>query len=189
MLHFKFLLALLPVLSVAAQTGNSRRLRVARQTSAADCTTPCEAITNAVSSSADTLAGACTNDVASDYVQCYNCEVSVGALTQQAAQQVVDAYTQGCSAAGHAVNSITVTASGSGGAGATTGGAATGGAATGGAATGGAAAGSTPASGGSTPTSGGSTPAASGPSKKNGAVKMSAGLGLTTAVVLLAFVI
>ncbi|KAF8183344.1 hypothetical protein K438DRAFT_1767011 [Mycena galopus ATCC 62051] len=279
MLHFKFLLAfLLPVLSVAAQTesGTSRRrLRVARQTSSADCTTPCAGITAALKASTcgpiPTTAGGpnstCTSDVATDYDQCYNCEVSVGTFTQQYAQQVVDAYTQACSKIGQPVNSIAITAitaSGSGGAGPTgaaagaaTGaaGAATGeaagaateeatgvatggvtgaaGAATGGAtgaatgeatgaatgeatgaatgeatgtATGGAtgaaptvsgaaagstpaSAGSTPASAGSTPASGGSTTTASGPSKTNGAVKMSAGLGLTTAIVLLTFVI
>ncbi|KAJ7249804.1 hypothetical protein B0H12DRAFT_1121836 [Mycena haematopus] len=107
-----FFVALLPLLSAAAQTGASHRLRVARQTLGSTCTAPCDALSTSLGAGGTGgLAAICNTDVANNYVACFNCEVQIGSLTQQAGQQTVDSYTSGCSAAGHAVSSLTITAS------------------------------------------------------------------------------
>ncbi|KAJ6464827.1 hypothetical protein C8R45DRAFT_1079919 [Mycena sanguinolenta] len=106
-----FFFALLPLLSAAAQTGSSRRLRVPRQTLGSVCTTPCNALSTSLGAgSSGGLASICTADVANNYVACFNCEVSIGALTQEAGQTAVDSYVSGCAAQGNPVSSITITA-------------------------------------------------------------------------------
>ncbi|KAF7337376.1 hypothetical protein MSAN_02263700 [Mycena sanguinolenta] len=106
-----FFFALLPLLSAAAQTGSSRRLRLPRQTLGSVCTTPCNALSTSLGAgSSGGLASICTADVANNYVACFNCEVSIGALTQEAGQSAVDSYVSGCAAQGNPVSSITITA-------------------------------------------------------------------------------
>ncbi|KAF7332908.1 hypothetical protein MVEN_02396300 [Mycena venus] len=155
---FRFI-ALLPILSVAAHTGNSFRL--ARQTTAADCTTPCKALTDSLPTGQDAgnLASICTNTIASNYQACYSCEVKTSAIPQQSAQQTIDAYVNGCKAGGHPVNSITISGDGNASA----------------------------PGGGSAPAASGAAPAASGasgtPAKTGAAVRMSTGLLSITTVV------
>jgi len=159
-------LALLPILSVAAHTVNSLRLNVVRQDPVADCSTPCTALTDSISASGTGVGAICNNNVLNNYVGCYDCEVKIGGMTQQAAQQTVDSYVSGCKAGGHPVNDATISADGS-------------------------ASGASGSSNSSSPAASGAAPASSGasgtPAKTGGAVRISTGLlGATSALVLLA---
>ncbi|KAJ6549583.1 hypothetical protein DFH09DRAFT_615546 [Mycena vulgaris] len=100
---FKFaLIALLPILAVAAQTAQPGHL--ARQTpSAADCATPCTALSDSVSAAGGGtggLAALCTDTITTNYANCYGCQVKSAGLAQTDAQQAIDAYAQGCKAGG-----------------------------------------------------------------------------------------
>ncbi|KAJ6556147.1 hypothetical protein B0H19DRAFT_1262246 [Mycena capillaripes] len=161
---FRFFV-LLPILSVAAHTVNSRQLLVGRQT-VADCTAPCDALSDSLSAgSAGGLAAICTNTVVNNYAACYNCETKISGMTQESAQQAVDAYVSSCKAGGHPVNGVTISADG----------------------------GSSPAASGAAPAasgasgSSGSSGSSSTPAKTGGAVQTSAGfLGAASAFVFLA---
>ncbi|KAF7332903.1 hypothetical protein MVEN_02395800 [Mycena venus] len=197
-------IALFPILSVAvaAHIGGSRGSRVARQATVLDCDTPCAALGDSLSNGGNGgLAAICTDTVANNYAACYNCEVKVAALTQQAAQATVDSFISGCKAANHPVNGITISADaanvGSGGTGSSGNASAPAGS---GAAS--ATSGSTPAATGVAP-AGTGKPAASGagsgsapvtsgasspPAQTGGAGKASAGvLAVTTALVFVSF--
>ncbi|KAJ7676183.1 hypothetical protein B0H17DRAFT_1140048 [Mycena rosella] len=98
-----FILALLPILSVAARTG-----LLQRQDDAADCAAPCQALSDAVSANAGTSANLCTSTIVGDYAACYNCEVKNNGLAQSDAQQIIDSYVAGCKAEGHAVDGVSI---------------------------------------------------------------------------------
>ncbi|KAJ7479141.1 hypothetical protein FB451DRAFT_1556818 [Mycena latifolia] len=133
---FRLLTFILPILSAAAYSqlvsgvsplesrGDLRYSKVlrrpahlahlSRQATSGDCGTPCDALSAAISADGDDdLVALCTNTVGADYQACYSCHVTAGDLTQQEAQDTVDAFTQGCSADGHPVNAITISADGS----------------------------------------------------------------------------
>ncbi|KAK7053580.1 hypothetical protein R3P38DRAFT_3576548 [Favolaschia claudopus] len=163
---FRVLVALL---AVAAHTVNGLNLPIARQ-DAASCAAPCTDLSNALSGgSSGGVAAICTNDIGSKYSSCYNCEVQTGATSKQAAQQIMDAYVDGCKAGGHPINSISITASGSGTADA------------------GAGAGAAPVVSGASPVSSGGSQATSPPAKTGGARRNAAGtLGAALSLVYLA---
>ncbi|KAK7027836.1 hypothetical protein R3P38DRAFT_3190976 [Favolaschia claudopus] len=144
----------LALLAVAALTVNGLNLPIARQ-DAASCAAPCTDLSNALSGgSSGGVAAICTNDIGSKYSSCYNCEVQTGATSKQAAQQIMDAYVDGCKTGGHPINSISITASGSG--------------------TADAGAGAAPVVSGAAPVSSGGSQA-SPPAKTGGAVRNAAG--------------
>ncbi|KAJ7021016.1 hypothetical protein C8F04DRAFT_1274257 [Mycena alexandri] len=170
------ILALLPILAVAAHTGNPGRFNLARQTTAADCTAPCQTLSNSLSSAATGgLAAICTNDILNNYGACYGCQVKSAGLPQVGAQQVIDAYTKNCDDTGHSISSLTIAADGS--------------------TTGGAAGGAAPAASGSSPAptgaSSASSPTGGNPStagKTGGALRTSAStLVAASALVFLSF--
>ncbi|KAJ7736141.1 hypothetical protein B0H16DRAFT_1574575 [Mycena metata] len=104
--------ALLPILAVAAHAGNP--VNLARQTTADTCVAPCQTLSTALSSAANGgLAAICNNDILNDYGSCYGCQVKSGELPQLGGQQILDAYTTGCTNSGHSVGSLTVAADGS----------------------------------------------------------------------------
>ncbi|KAJ7736140.1 hypothetical protein B0H16DRAFT_1892032 [Mycena metata] len=108
------ILALLPILAVAAHAGNPGRLRLARQTAPATCTAPCQTLTTSLSSaSSGGFAAICNNDILNEYGSCYGCQVKSGELPQIAGQQIIDTFTNNCNAAGHPLGSLTVAADGS----------------------------------------------------------------------------
>ncbi|KAJ7119912.1 hypothetical protein C8R43DRAFT_84342 [Mycena crocata] len=109
------ILVLLPILSAVAQQG-----LVARQASISDCTAPCQALADSLNAgNSGDLAAICTNTVVNNYATCYNCEVKFAGMTEDSAQEAVDAYVAGCKAGGSPVNGITVSGAGSAAAGGT----------------------------------------------------------------------
>ncbi|KAK7001712.1 hypothetical protein R3P38DRAFT_3216713 [Favolaschia claudopus] len=161
---FRVLVALL---AVAAHTVNGLNLPIARQ-DAASCAAPCTDLSNALTGgSSGGVAAICTNDIGSKYSSCYNCEVQTGATSKEAAQQIMDAYVDGCKAGGHPINSISITASGSG--------------------TADAGAGAAPVVSGAAPVSSGESQVTTPPAKTGGAVRNAAGmLGAALSLVYLA---
>ncbi|KAJ7218627.1 hypothetical protein GGX14DRAFT_560976 [Mycena pura] len=103
---FRFI-ALLSILSVAAHTVSGSLL--VRQ---ADCATSCEALGTSSQAAGGDLSKLCTQDIVNQYAACYSCEVKSGDLTQSDAQDIINTYAQGCSAAGHAVSSVTIASDG-----------------------------------------------------------------------------
>ncbi|KAJ7652272.1 hypothetical protein B0H17DRAFT_1147439 [Mycena rosella] len=65
------------------------------------------------------VASVCTDNIATAYASCYNCEASSGEISQAEAQQAIATFAQACEAGGHPVdgNVDGVTASPAGGTG------------------------------------------------------------------------
>ncbi|KAJ6518562.1 hypothetical protein DFH09DRAFT_1098387 [Mycena vulgaris] len=93
-------LGLLPFLSISlAAAVHPGQSITARQS--ADCASACAEL----SSDGDTdLASVCTENIATAYASCYNCEASSGGISQEEAQQAIAAFAQDCEAGGHPVD-------------------------------------------------------------------------------------
>ncbi|KAF8209169.1 hypothetical protein K438DRAFT_1960901 [Mycena galopus ATCC 62051] len=81
------------------------------------CESACTPLGNALTAGDPTAAtgGLCTSAVVNGYIQCYDCLVAGGSLTQAIAQNAVNDYVAGCNEEGYTVSGGTVTPSSSSG--------------------------------------------------------------------------
>ncbi|KAJ7697006.1 hypothetical protein B0H17DRAFT_383473 [Mycena rosella] len=96
------LLGLLPFLSIllaaAVHPGQSITVR-----QSADCASACAELSLVITGGDTDLASVCTDNIATAYASCYNCEASSGGISQVEAQQAIATFAQDCEAGGYPV--------------------------------------------------------------------------------------
>ncbi|KAJ7627996.1 hypothetical protein DFH06DRAFT_1480713 [Mycena polygramma] len=106
------MLAAAPSVLAAATPGVSLFTR--QVTPTADCVSACTPLEDATLAADGSVASLCTTAMINDYVQCYNCLITAGAITQSSAQTTVDGLASSCASAGFPVKDGTVSGGSSG---------------------------------------------------------------------------